>query len=499
MDLSTRLRNAMETSPDAIAMEYRRREFAMSEVSAFGDRVISLLEQAGAPADAKIGIVQRNRPLHAAAILGILTRGRSFTSIYSMQSVESLAEELRQSRFAAVIADADDWKDPVIDAARSVGTACIRLDNSAFAIEMIPGAEKCGDGPFDLFTGEPGLEILSSGTTGKPKRILFPFRMLVRAVESVMYQFSGSTDITPHIEVLPFTSIGGMCCLVANPIIGRYTALLEKFNVADWVEAARRLRPTVASGPPTIARMLIDAKINPEDVSSIKYWFGGGAAFPPELQDEFKAAYGIQTLWAYGATEFCGTLMSWTPDTFAKYGESKRGSVGRCMDGLKARIVDVETGEVLPPGQQGYLEALIPDVSPDWIRTTDLMLIDEDGYAWHFGRGDGAILRGGFKVLPEKTVQALLDHPAVLDAGVVGLPDRRLGQVPVAAVELRKDQPPPTEDDLHAHCRERLVAHQRPVRIVIMDALPRTTTLKVGVSELRKLLEAQLSDSGPDA
>ena len=487
-----RLYAALHTGPERPMLEYKGRSYTMGEIAAYADRAAAALAAAGVGRDQAIGIVLRNRPLHAFAVLGMVADGRAFTSIYAMQSPEMIAEEVAASGFAAVIADAEDWSEPLRAAVASAGAAGIVLTlGAAEEIAALPGSERRGQGEFRTITGEAGLEILSSGTTGKPKRILFPYRMLVRAIDSVMIQFSVAP--TPHIETLPFTGIGGMTCLVANPILGRYTVLLEKFNVPEFVEAARRLRPTIASGPPTVVRMLLDAEVDPADLSSIRYWFGGGAAFSPDLMDEFKRVFGVQAIWAYGATEFCGTLISWTPALHETHGAAKAGSVGKVLAGLQARIVDVTTGAVLPPGHEGYLEALIPDIGPEWIRTTDLMMIDEDGFAFHRGRGDGAILRGGFKVLPEKIVAALLTHPAVLDAAVIGVDDRRLGQVPVAAVQPRADRPPPTEAELMAHVRPKLVSHHRPTRILIIDPLPRTTSLKVQIKALRETVEAALA------
>src|SRR3546814_10318353 len=91
--------------------------------------------------------------------------------------------------------------------------------------------------------------------------------------------------------------------------------------------------------------MILDAGVPPEDIASIRYWFGGGAAFTPELQDEFESIYGIKVIWAYGATEFCGTLISWTPDLHDAYRHAKRGAVGKPLPGIQVRIADVETGE----------------------------------------------------------------------------------------------------------------------------------------------------------
>lgn len=494
MEFHETLKAAIYSEPDRPMMDYKGRFYTAGDMAALSKRVAALLTEAGVERENSIGIILRNRPLHACAVLAVVAEGLALTTVYSMQSPEMIAKEIAESRFAVVIADEQDWTEPVIEAARAAGAAglVLRLD-APEAIVPLPGLERKGRGPFRRIEGEPGLEILSSGTTGKPKRVLFPFRMLVRTVESVLFQFSGKA-VSPHVEALPFTGIGGMSALLANPIIGRYSALLEKFNVPEWVEAVKRLRPTHASGPPTVPRMILDAGVPPEDLASIRYWFGGGAAFTPELQDEFETTYGIKVIWAYGATEFCGTLMSWTPDLHAVYRDIKRGAVGKPLPGIQVRVVDVETGEPLPAGREGYLQALVPDVSADWIHTTDLMMIDEDGFAYHRGRGDGAILRGGFKVLPEKIVDALLTHPSVLDAGAVGMPDRRLGQVPVAAVELKSGEPRPSEQELLDHCRRLLVIPHLPTRIVILDSLPRTTSLKVEVGALRRRLEAELED-----
>src|SRR3546814_18610301 len=116
------------------------------------------------------------------------------------------------------------------------------------------------------------------------------------------------------------------------------------------------------------------------------------------------------------------------------------------------------------------------------------MRFDEDGFAWHHGRGDGAINRGGFKILPEKIIDALLTHPAVLDASVIGLPDHRLGEVPVAAVELREGVEPPTEALLRDHVRARLPSNHVPLRVAFVHTLTRTTSPQVDLVPLQGLL-----------
>jgi acyl-coenzyme A synthetase/AMP-(fatty) acid ligase len=144
------------------------------------------------------------------------------------------------------------------------------------------------------------------------------------------------------------------------------------------------------------------------------------------------------------------------------------------------------------------LEVRALRVGNDWIRTTDLASIDEDGFLYLHGRADSAINRGGFKVLPEEVAHVLRQHAKVADAAVVGVADARLGQVPVAAVELRNAAQPPTEQELDAFARGRLLSYAVPVRFLIVDALPRNASMKVNMPELHRLVSTLL-EAPPDA
>ena len=204
--------------------------------------------------------------------------------------------------------------------------------------------------------------------------------------------------------------------------------------------------------------------------------------------DGSGARYGTAVTLAYGATEFAGVVCAWTPDLYREFGKAKRGSSGRAIPSARLRVVHAESGEELPAGEQGVLEVSAERIGPGWIRTTDLAHIDSDGFLFIDGRADGAINRGGFKVLPETIVFALCEHPAVADAAALGIPDARLGEVPVAAVELAADQQVSVED-LRAYLADRLLAYQQPVDIRILDALPRNQSLKVALGELKVLFQ----------
>lgn len=489
MDVKQQIENGLRRDPGRVALEYRGEEITCGTISGLADSLIAQLHEAGVPQDAPVAVVARNRPAQAAAVLGLVEAGRTVSNVYAFQSPDSLAADLARTGFAAVVAEEQDWTPPVIEEARKTGTVGVVLRwNAEAAATLLPDLAHLGRGPFRAPLTAGGIEILSSGTTGPPKRVAIPNHVLVRAVESIR---GGGVDtsVSPDIVIWPISGIGGTCCLIADFAIGRLIVLLEKFDLLEWVDAIGRHRPRSVNVPPAVPRMMLDAAIPRADVASLEYVYGGSAPMPPELQEEFERVYDIKVIWAYGATEFCGTLVTWTPELHDQYSRSKRGAMGRPFPGVQLRVVDVDTGEVLPRGGQGYLEALVPDISPDWIRTTDLAVIDEDDFVFHRGRGDGVILRGGFKVMPERIDSALREHPSILDASTVGIPDSRLGHVPATALELQRGMVAPSSESLDAHVRARLSTIHVPVRFLITDALPRTTSMKVDLRAVRALFE----------
>jgi acyl-CoA synthetase (AMP-forming)/AMP-acid ligase II len=169
--------------------------------------------------------------------------------------------------------------------------------------------------------------------------------------------------------------------------------------------------------------------------------------------------------------------------------------VGRPNDGVKVRVVDGEEGREVRRGEVGLLEVQALQLDrAGWVRTTDLVRMDDDDFIWIVGRADDVIVRGGFKVATTEVRDVLASHPGVNDACVIGIPDRRLGQVPVAAVELRDDAVPVSVDDLVKFARDRLSGYQVPVEIRIVDSLPRTPSMKVSQGELRALFSHDTAD-----
>jgi long-chain acyl-CoA synthetase len=260
----------------------------------------------------------------------------------------------------------------------------------------------------------------------------------------------------------------------------------------------RRHRPATASLVPAALRMVLEADLDPADLASIRSVVSGTAPLAPADADAFTAKYGVPVLVSFAATEFGGAVAGWNLRDHERFWATKKGSVGRAHPGSELRVVDADDGRPLGTDEEGLLEVKTSHLGDDvgWVRTTDRARIDGDGFVWILGRADQAIVRGGFKVHPEDVRLALERHPRVRAAAVVGRDDRRLGAVPVAAVELRPGDEPVTADDLAAHASAVLTRYEIPTEIRIVDALPRTDSHKVDLGAVRALFEH--GDAAPD-
>src|SRR6185295_1755800 len=258
----------------------------------------------------------------------------------------------------------------------------------------------------------------------------------------------------------------------------RSFVLLERFELERWIDAVRRHRPKAVSLVPTALRMVLHSALTKEDLASVRAVTSGTAPLSADDADAFEQKFGIPVLTSYAATEFGGGVAGWTYADHQKYWQDKRGSVGRANPGALLRVVD-DDGNPLGPDEPGLLEVKPGQLGPaaDWMRTTDMARIDEDGFLWILGRADQAIIRGGFKVIPDDVRTALETHPSVAGAAVVGRADDRLGQTPVAMVELRESGSVDAEQLLE-YLRLRLAGYEIPTDIAIVGAIPRTPSGK---------------------
>jgi acyl-CoA synthetase (AMP-forming)/AMP-acid ligase II len=324
--------------------------------------------------------------------------------------------------------------------------------------------------------------MLTSGTTGPPKRIDLTYDMLAHSVIG-----PEPTAVRGGIAIVnaPLVHIGGVfrvlqCVSEARPFV-----LLERFDLYRWADAVRRHRPKAVSLVPAALRMVLHSDLDRGDLDGILAVTSGTAPLSADDADAFAQKFGIPVLTSYAATEFGGGVAGWTLRDHQKHWRDKRGSVGRANPGAQLRVVD-DDGTPVAAGQPGLLEVKPGQLGPsvDWMRTTDLARIDEDGFLWILGRADQAIIRGGFKVMPDDVRAALESHPAVQGAAVVGRRDDRLGETPVAVVELREAASTDAAELLE-YLRMKLARYEIPTEIVIVDAIPRTPSGKPDLSAIR--------------
>lgn len=480
-------------NPDARAIEYRghwntRRDLALAARQLNDELGTRRLGQG-----ARVGLIARNRPGLAMAYIAILAGRRCGVMIYPSQSNQRIADEVRGLRLAALVGDAQDWTPALIAACRESGTlGLVARQDAGQLLAVVPELAQVGAAnlPPDPAVA---LELLSSGTTGAPKRVKIRIDTVEQSVRDAAAVYAtGVQGVTPPPAILfqPLGNVAGFSFLTPVFAQGAPIVLMDKFDLDELLELIRRYRPARTSLPPAALRMILDRGVHKDDLSSLNMIGVGAAMLDPALQDEFEDTYGIPLLVAYGATEFGGVVANWTLDAYRKLGRGKRGSVGYPRPGVAFRIVDAQTGAALPAGAIGVVEAMVDRVGPDWIHTTDLGSLDADGYIYLHGRADGAINRGGFKVLPEEVAKVLRAHPKVGDAIVIGLPDRRLGQVPIAAVEPREGAGPLTEDELEAYARQQLITYQVPARFCIFESLPRNQSMKVSLPDVLNRIES---------
>ncbi|GGO72683.1 alpha/beta fold hydrolase [Nonomuraea cavernae] len=500
-DLPARLRAVLAVDPTAPALELDGRWHTWGDLSATAGAVETHLRRAGAPEGAKVGVVMRNRPGVVGAVTGALMSRRGIVSLSHLQPAAALARDVATLDLVAVVADEEDWADEGLRAAaRAAGVLglSVRSDDPR-QVEVVT---ECSLTPAEIGArAQPGVAVsmLTSGTTGPPKRVPVGFRNLEASFAGAAHYESGrpwQARLRSGVAILvaPLLHTSGLFRLLLNLLDGRAVAMLEKFTVDGLVRLVSAYDAHVLALTPASLAMILDADVAPEVFTHVRVVVCGTAPLSPDMAERFEERYDVAVLVVYGATEFAGGIAGWTLKDRQEFREAKRGSVGRVHPGVEVRVRHQESGELLPPGEVGRLDVRSAQSGAEpgtWQETTDLARVDGDGFVWVVGRTDDVIIRGGFKISTGMVAEVVKEHPSVRDAAVVGLPDRRLGEVPVAAVEVARGAALDPES-LTAWVRGRLPAYQVPTAFVVVDALPRTPSLKVSQDRLKALLAAEL-------
>jgi long-chain acyl-CoA synthetase len=486
--LQQRAADALARDPARPAIEFGDVAYNWGDLARVAGQVRALLAASGIAANAPVAFIARNRPAALAALLALAAEGRTIRMIYAFQSAAGMARDAVKLKPAALIADAEDLSPELRAALADERIAAIALEG--MGATAVRGLE---NGSGAVGAGSPQIEILTSGTTGPPKQFAVSYALIeAHFIDSALARAQGDCpeSLPPFLLYFPLGNITGLYTTLPMLLRGQPIVLLERFSLDAWHAYVKRYRPAHSGLPPSFVQQVIDAEIPREDLSSLRALGVGAAPLDPHVQAAFEDRYGIPILVSYGATEFAGPVAAMTLELHAVWGRGKLGTVGRALPGVQLRIVDPESDMVLAAGEEGLIEVVSPRLGPAWIRTADVAVLDADGFLFLSGRADGAIMRGGFKILPESVERALMLHPAVAEAAVAGIADRRLGQVPVALLRLKFGTPSPTKVSLDAHMRRHVLATHVPVNYLFIDEIPRTASLKVDRPAVGRLFDA---------
>lgn len=475
--LSRRIADVLELQPDARAIEYDGQWLPWGRI---GDAALRIAALTAAQRHPEIGMLLRNRPGHIAAFLGVLLGGGTVVTINPARGDDRTRADIAGLRLPVIVGDADDLATPATEAA---GAATVSISD----IFSRPGERPAllAASAFPVVA----VRMLTSGTTGPPKRVDLSYDMLAHSVLGPDPQRSPApTEVRGGVAIVnsPLVHIGGVFRVLQCVVRARPFVLLERFELAPWAAAVRKHRPRTVSLVPAALRTVLHSDLTRADLVGIRSVTCGTAPLSADDADAFTEKYGIPVLTSYAATEFGGGVAGWTLTDYQQYWRAKRGSVGRANAGTQLRVVN-DSGASLGPDQLGLLEVKPEQLGPSaqWMRTTDVARIDEDGFLWIVGRADQAIIRGGFKVMPDDVRTALEAHPAVAGAAVVGRTDQRLGATPVAMVELRESAST-NAAELVSYLRSRLAGYEVPTDIAIVTAIPRTPSGKTDLSAVRR-------------
>jgi long-chain acyl-CoA synthetase len=471
--LSRRIADVLDLQPDSYAIEYEDQWISWREVGDVARRVASQ-----AADHAGVGMLLRNRPGHVASFLGVLLGGGTVVAINPALGDDRTRADIAALRLPLIIGEPNDLATLV-----PTGTATLAITGSS-----VDARGRACDTEGSAARPGVAVRMLTSGTTGPPKRIDLSYEMLARSVMGPDPESAPApTKLRRGVAIVnsPLVHIGGVFRVLQCIAEARSFVLLERFELKAWAVAVRSHRPGTVSLVPAALRTVLHSDLTRADLESIRAVTCGTAPLSPDDADAFTEKYGIPVLTSYAATEFGGGVAGWTLADYREYWRAKRGSVGRANPGARLRVVDDE-GTTLGPDRVGLLEVKPGQQGPSatWTRTTDLARIDEDGFVWIVGRADQAIIRGGFKVMPDDVRVALEDHPAVAGAAVVARSDERLGETPVAMVQLREPASADA-DTLVEYLRTRLARYEIPTEIAIVDAIPRTPSGKADLSDVR--------------
>ncbi|HET6835052.1 MAG TPA: class I adenylate-forming enzyme family protein [Acidimicrobiales bacterium] len=498
MNIGMLLELAAEGMPDRIAVGTAADGISYAQLLERARRGAHVVRANGVE---RVGLVDMNSSavpllLYASALAGV-----PFAAVNYRLAEDRLRSVIERVAPALVVTD---------EAARArlQGVRGLELLARSELEARLEQAEHAGDVEVD--PDAVAIWLFTSGTTGEPKPALLRHRHLVSYVLSTVEFMCAAEDEATLVSVPPY-HVAGMAAILSSTYAGRRIVYLPQFDPDGWVRLAEEEAVTHAMVVPTMLGRLLDAmERHGTTLPSLSHLSYGGGRMPVAvIERAMDLLPHVGLVNAYGLTEASSTVAVLGPDDHrAAYGSDdpavrvRLESVGRPLPTLELEIRD-PLGGVLPPGETGEIHVRGEQIAgeylgrsvltPDgWFPTNDSGHLDEAGFLFVEGRLDDVIVRGGENMSPGEIEDVLLQHPAVAEAGVTGVPDDEWGEVAAAAVVFEPGAST-TEAELQAWVRERLRSSRTPVVVDVRPALPYNETGKL----LRRVLKDELGRLRP--
>ncbi|OAF01169.1 acid--CoA ligase [Bradyrhizobium centrolobii] len=500
MDLCSLIERNAAFSPDKTAIAFEGEKLSYAAFAARIERTANALKkELGVGRGDRVAILSLNRPdylvlLYACARLGAILVPLN----WRLAVAEQLFILTDAGAKVLVLEQALDGLLPELERT-SPGIAIIGLDftpprGNTFEI-LVASGEAGGRNPHtDLSC--PLLIVYTSGTTGRPKGAVL--RQEALFWNGVMSQHMHNMTSDDHVlTVLPFFHVGGLNIQTTPALqLGATVTVHARFTADTALAAIARDRPTLTVMVPAIIQAVSDHPAwMTTDLSSLKAVATGSTIVPPHLIDRFVAR-GVPVLQVYGSTETCPIAV------YTRLGGdlSRAGSTGLAGLCCEAKVID-QAGAKASPGTPGEIAVRGPNVffeywgnegatrdalHDGWYRTGDIGLCDADGYFWVRDRKKNMIISGGENIYPAEVERVLLEHPDVSECAVIGRPDPRWDEVPVAYV-IRRSGCLLEANQLIAHMQAQLARYKIPRDIIFVSDLPRTALGKVQHFLLKQL------------
>ncbi|MBS42974.1 MAG: AMP-dependent synthetase [Nocardioides sp.] len=466
-------------APHAPCLRDARGGLDNTELAGAVRHLASRLEELGVGRGDTVAVLLPNCAEVVVVMFAVWCRGAAMTPVNPALTDDEVRYQLQDSGSRVVVGDARAGA-----LADAVGAAWVDVDSVHRGVHLSgsrpdPSAVAAVD--------DIALVIYTSGTTGRPKGVLLDHANLEAMSSSLLEHFE-LTGADRSLLVLPLFHVNGLVVSVLSPLrSGGDVVLAPRFAADTFWDLVAEHRPTYFSAVPTIYAMLEADDRGGVDSSALRFAICGAAPAPGGLLGRFEQRFGVPVIEGYGLSE--GSVAS-TINPLA--GPRKPGTVGVALPGQQVHVVAADGRPVAPgvPGEvvvrganvmRGYLgrpRETAEVVRDGWLHTGDVGILDEDGYLRIVDRTKDLIIRGGENLYPKEIEECLHQHPAVLEAAVVGRPDETYGEVPVAFVSTRPGSDVGVEE-LRQHCARLLARYKIPATIELLDELPKNSVGKV--------------------